>query len=179
MVIIRPADANEAVYAWQAALKRKNGPTMLVLSRQKLPVFDRSVVAGAEGLLKGAYVLSKEQGSEIDLILIATGSEVQLVLEAQKQLHADGIEARVVSICPAGELFRAQPQSYRDEVLPPAVTNRMAVEAAAPYGWDEWVGENGVVIGMTDFGESAPYKDLFKHYGFTAENIISKAKTLT
>ena len=177
MVIIRPADANEAVYAWQAAIKRIDGPTMLVLSRQKLPVFDRRVVAGAEGLLKGAYILSREQGAKVDIILIATGSEVQLILEAQKLLRADGIEARTVSM-PCWELFRAQPESYRDEVLPPAITNRLAVEAAAPQGWDEWVGDKGAVIGMTEFGASAPYKDLFKHYGFTAENIISKVKEI-
>ncbi len=176
MVIIRPADANEAVYAWQAAIKRKDGPTMLVLSRQKLPVFDRDVVATADGLLKGAYILSREQKTA-DIILIATGSEVQLILESQKKLLKDGIDARVVSM-PCWELFREQPEGYRNEILPPEIVNRMAVEAAAPYGWDEWVGDKGVVIGMTDFGASAPYKDLFKHYGFTVENIIATTKKM-
>jgi transketolase len=147
------------------------------MSRQKLPVFDRGIVASAEGVLKGAYILSREQGPKTDIILIATGSEVQLILQAQQLLHSEGIEARIVSM-PCWELFRQQPQRYRDEVLPPAILPRLAVEAAAPYGWDEWVGDKGEVIGMTSFGASAPYKDLFKHYGFTTENIIDKTKKL-
>jgi len=177
MVVIRPADANEAVYAWQAAIERKDGPTMLLMSRQKLPVFDRDVVAKADGTLKGAYILSKEKGDKADVILIGTGSEVQYALEAQKKLQEDGIAARVVSM-PSWELFRKQPQSYKDEVLPPAVTKRIAVEAAAPLGWDEWIGENGTVIGMSDFGASAPAKDLFAHFGFTADNVAGKAKKM-
>ena len=177
IVVLRPADANEAVYAWQAALARKEGPTMLVLSRQKLPIFDRDKVAAADGLFKGAYVLSAEQGNIPAAILMATGSEVQLVLEAQKQLQASGIDVRVVSM-PSWELFREQSPAYRDEVLPPAIKLRLAVEAAAPEGWHEWVGENGDIIGMTQFGESAPAKDLFKHFGFTVENIVDKVNKL-
>jgi transketolase len=173
IVVLRPADANEAVYAWQAALARKEGPTMLVLSRQKLPIFDRDKVAAADGLLKGAYTLSAEQGNNPAAILMATGSEVQLILEAQKQLQASGIDVRVVSM-PSWELFREQSPAYRDEVLPPAIKLRLAVEAAAPEGWHEWVGEKGDIIGMTQFGESAPAKDLFKHFGFTVENIVDK-----
>ena len=177
IVVIRPADANEAVYAWKAALTRTDGPTMLVLSRQKLPIFDRNKVAGAEGTLKGAYILSAEQGDKPAAILMSTGSEVQLVLEAQTQLQAKGINVRVVSM-PSWELFRAQPQAYRDEVLPPAVKTRLAVEAAAPEGWQEWVGDTGVIIGMTQFGESAPYKDLFKHFGFITEKIVEKVNAM-
>ena len=175
--VIRPADANEAVYAWQVALERKEGPTMLLMSRQKLPVIDREKNAPANGLLKGAYVISKERGDKAAVILIGTGSEVHLLLEAQEQLRKENIEARVVSM-PSWEIFRAQPDSYKNEVLPPAVTRRMAVEAAAPYGWDEWVGSNGHVIGMTTFGASAPAKDLFKHFGFTADNIVEQVKKM-
>ena len=173
IVVIRPADANEAVYAWQAALKRKEGPTMLVLSRQKLPIFDRDKLAGAEGVLKGAYILSAEQGNNPAVILVGTGSEVQLILDAQKQLQTKGIDVRVVSM-PSWELFREQSQAYRDDVLPPGAKLRLAVEAAAPEGWHEWVGEKGEIVSMTQFGASAPYKDLFKHYGFTVENIVDK-----
>jgi transketolase len=178
ILVIRPADANEAVYAWQAAIERKDGPTMLVLSRQKLPIFDRNKVAAAEGLLRGAYILSHEQGSKPAGILIATGSEVQLILEAQERLYTIGIDVRVVSM-PSWELFREQSDAYRDEVLPPAIGLRLAVEAAAPEGWHEWVGDNGAVIGMTQFGASAPYKDLFKHYGFTVEHIVEQVRKMS
>ena len=177
MIVIRPADANEAAYAWQDALKRTDGPTMLVLSRQKLPIFDREKVKGAEGTLKGAYILSAEKGNLPAAILIATGSEVQLILEAQKKLADENIDVRVVSM-PSWELFRAQTDDYRNDILPPAVTKRMAVEAGAPEGWQEWVGDEGEILGMTVFGESGPYKDLFKHFGFTAENIVSKVRKM-
>jgi len=177
IVVIRPADANEAVFAWQVAIKRTQGPTMLVMSRQKLPIFDRGVVKGAEGALKGAYVLSPEKGTQPAGILIATGSEVQLILEAQKQLATENIDVRVVSM-PSWELFRDQTDDYRNEVLPPAVKKRLAVEAAAPEGWHEWVGSEGEIIGMTVFGESGPYKDLFKHFGFTVGNIVDKVKKM-
>lgn len=177
MCVIRPADANEAVYAWKAAIERKEGPTLLALTRQKLPVFDRNKLPGAEGVLKGAYVLSKEQGSKPDVILIATGSEVYLILEAQQELLKEDIHVRVVSM-PSWELFRQQDQKYRDEVLPPAVTQRLAVEAGSPQGWDEWVGGAGKVIGITRFGSSAPEKTLFKHFGFTVENITATAKKM-
>ena len=177
IVVIRPADANESVYAWQAAIRRKDGPTILVLTRQKLPIFDRDKVAGAEGVLKGAYVLSPGQGNQPAALLIATGSEVQLVLEAQKQLQESGINVRVVSM-PSWEIFRQQPETYRDEVLPPSVRLRLAVEAASPEGWHEWVGEEGEVMGMTQFGASAPFKDLFLHFGFTVEKIMDKVKQM-
>jgi transketolase len=177
LCVIRPADANECAYAWRAAMLRTGGPTMLVLSRQNLPVLDRSRFAGASGLLKGAYVLSKEKRNAPHLILIATGSEVHLALSAQEELAAHGVDARVVSM-PSRELFRAQPQCYRDEVLPPEVKARLAVEAGSPIGWMEWVGERGDVIGIERFGASAPDKDVFRHYGFTVENVVTRAKKL-
>lgn len=171
MVLMRPADANEAVSAWKVAITRKEGPTMLVLTRQKVPVFDRDLVAGAEGLSKGAYILSKEKGEQPDILLMATGSEVHLILDAQARLSQSGIDARVISM-PCWEIFRQQPKAYRDAMLPPAVKQRLAVEAAAPEGWHEWVGCDGAIIAMHDFGASAPAKDLLKHFGFTVDNIV-------
>src|SRR5262245_15883927 len=169
MCVIRPADANECAYAWRAAMMRTDGPTMLVLTRQNLPILDRAKFAGAKGVLKGAYILSKEKHGAANLILIATGSEVPLVLAAQEQLASEGVDARVVSM-PSWELFRAQPQSYRDEILPSKIGARLAVEAGSPMGWGEWVGDAGDMIGITRFGASAPEKEIFKHYGFTVEN---------
>jgi transketolase len=173
MCLIRPADANEASYAWRYAMRRKNGPTMLVLTRQKLPIFDRETVASAEGVMRGAYVLSPEKGDEPKVILIATGSEVQLILESQKELLEENIDARIVSM-PSWEIFRKQPPAYRNSVLPPSCKLRLAVEAGTAQGWEEWVGENGEVLGISIFGTSAPAKEIFKHYGFTAENIVRK-----
>ena len=177
MCVIRPADANEVSYAWRAALARRSGPTILVFSRQDLPIADRTKLKGAEGVLKGAYVLSPEPGSALDLILIASGSEVPLILAAQEKLTAEGIGARVVSM-PSWQLFQEQPQSYRDDVLPPRVKARLAVEAGSPMGWHEWVGESGDVIGITRFGASAPYKQVLEHYGFTLENVVARARKL-
>jgi transketolase len=177
MCLIRPADANEAAFAWRAAIQNTKGPVMLVLSRQKLPVFDRNMLAPADGVLKGAYVLSGEQGSKPDIILIATGSEVQLVLEAQVELRKESIDARVVSM-PSWELFRIQEQKYRDEILPAGIRARLAVEAASPQGWCEWVGDQGKVIGISEFGTSAPYKEIYEHYGITVKNIVSTAKKM-
>lgn len=177
MVVIRPADANETAYAWRAALMRKNGPTMLVLTRQKVHVLDQEKLASAKGLYKGAYILSKEKGAKPQAILMATGSEVHIVIDAQKKLWEENIDVRVVSM-PSWELFRKQGKSYIEEVLPVDVTARLAVEAAAPEGWREWIGNDGEMIGMTDFGASAPGKDLFEHFGFTVEHIVSKIKEM-
>ena len=178
MYVIRPADANETAYAWRAAIKRTSGPTMLVLSRQNLPVFDRNKVSSAEGVLKGAYILSKEKSDKPDIILISTGSEVHLILEAQGKLQEKGINARVVSM-PSWEFFREQTDEYKEEVLPSNVKARVAIEAGSPQGWQEWVGDAGEIIGITKFGASAPYKELYKHYGLTVENIVAKSeKTL-
>ncbi|NMC74736.1 MAG: transketolase [Geobacteraceae bacterium] len=175
--VIRPADANETTWAWRSAMERMDGPTLLVLTRQNLPVFDRSVVAPAEGLLKGGYVLSRERGATPRVILLATGSEVQLVLEAQQRLAAEGIDARVVSL-PSWELFREQPMTYRDRVLPPDVTARLAVEAGASLGWREWVGDRGGILALDRFGASAPAGELFRRFGFTVENVVARAKEL-
>lgn len=175
--VIRPADANETAYAWKAAIQNTKGPTMLVLTRQKLPIIDRSRYASAEGLMKGAYILSKEQGQEPTVILIATGSEVQLVLEAQQELQKESIDARVVSM-PSWEMFRMQDQEYKDQVLPPEIKVRLAVEAASPQGWYEWVGDQGEVIGISKFGTSAPYEEIYQHYGLTVNDIVKTVKTM-
>jgi transketolase len=177
LCLIRPADANEVAVAWRAALLRNHGPTMLVLTRQKLPIFDRSHVASAEGVLKGAYILSKEKGRSPDVLLIASGSEVQLILEAQGKLSQEGIDARVVSM-PSWDLFQEQSQEYRDEVLPPEVKKRLAVEAGSPLGWREWVGDSGDIIGITKFGASAPWQEMFKQYGVTVDNVVARARKL-
>ncbi|MFZ5659752.1 MAG: transketolase [Pseudomonadota bacterium] len=177
LCVIRPADANETAYAWRAAIERRQGPTLLALTRQTLPVFDRRKVAGAAGVLQGAYILAKEPWQTPDLILLASGSEVHLILEAQARLAAEDIHARVVSM-PSWELFRQQPRRYRDEILPPAVKARLAVEAAAPLGWCEWVGDAGAVIGMDRFGASAPYQENFRHFGFTVDHVVEQAKAL-
>jgi transketolase len=175
--VIRPADANEVAYGWRAAMNRKDGPTMLVLTRQGLPIFDRTELAGPEGLLLGGYILSKEQGAVPDIILMATGSEVQLIVEAQKTLASEGIDARVVSM-PCWEFFLKQTKTYRDEVLPPGIKARLAVEAGVPMGWRQWVGDEGDIIGIITFGASAPAKENFSQYGFTVENVAGRAKKL-
>jgi len=175
--IIRPADANETAYAWRAAMERRNGPTMLVLTRQNLPVFDRNVVAPAQGVLQGGYILSREKGPKVDVILMASGSEVQLIMAAQNALAGGNIAARVVSM-PSWELFREQPQKYRDEVLPPIITTRLAVEAGSSFGWREWVGDRGGIIALDRFGASAPAEEIFKNLGFTVENVVTTARKL-
>ncbi|MFP3869578.1 MAG: transketolase [Syntrophobacteria bacterium] len=178
LYVIRPADANEVCYAWRAAISRRNGPTMLVLTRQGVPILERGgKLAGAAGLLKGAYILSRERGITPDAILMASGSEVHLIVQAQEQLAAQDIDVRVVSL-PSWELFEEQPQSYRDEMLPPDVNKRLAVEAGVAQGWRQWVGDAGDVIGMESFGASAPFKELFKQYGFTVENVVRRVKRL-
>jgi transketolase len=177
LCVIRPADANEAAFAWQAAIARTHGPTMLVLTRQNVPVFDRTRVASAAGVLKGAYILSKEDRDRPDLILLGSGSEVQLILAAQEQLARHGVAARVISM-PSWEIFAEQPKSYRDEVLPSAVGARLAIEAGSPLGWRQWVGDKGEIIGLNRFGASAPGNEVFKHLGFTVENVVEKSMTL-
>lgn len=177
LCVLRPADANETSYAWRAAMLRTQGPTMLVLTRQGLPILDRGGTTGAEGLLQGAYVLAGEAAEQPDIVLMASGSEVHLILAAQRQLAALGVAARAVSM-PSWELFREQPPSYRTQVLPPAVKARLAVEAGSPLGWSEWVGDAGDVIAVTKFGASAPGEEVFRHYGLTVENIVERAKKL-
>ncbi len=153
--IVRPCDGAESAEAWRFALERTKGPTGLVLSRQKLAGIDRTKMASAKGLHQGAYVLSDAAGGAPKAIIMATGSEVQLALQAQEQLAKDGVAARVVSM-PCWEAFRAQPQAYRDQVLPPAVTARVSIEAGTTFGWREWVGDRGVCIGVDRYGASAP-----------------------
>ena len=174
LVDLRPADANETVEAWRFAMEHTDGPTFLALTRQALPHLDRETLAPASGLRKGAYVLADAEGGTPDVILIATGSEVSIALEARERLRGEGVKARVVSM-PSWALFAQQPRPYRDEVLPPAVTARVAVEAASPMGWASWVGMDGEVIGISHFGASAPAKEIFSQLGFTAENVAAKA----
>jgi transketolase len=178
MCVIRPGDANEVVHAWRVALARRNGPTMLVLTRQKLPVFDRQKTAGAEAVATGAYILSREQGKKPDCILVASGSEVHLALAAQGRLRVEqDIDSRVISM-PSWELFRQQSEDYRNDVFPPQVKRRVAIEAGASMGWREWVGDAGAVIGIDKFGASAPAPENFRHYGLTVDNIVEQAKRL-
>ncbi len=177
LTVIRPADANETVVAWKVALERREGPTMLVLSRQNLPILDRSRFAPAAGLEQGAYILAKEQGDKPEVILIATGSEVQLALDAKKQLADQQIDSRVVSM-PSWELFEEQSAEYQQSVLPAEVTARISVEAGTTMGWHKWVGTRGAVIGLDRFGASAPYKDLYQHFGLTVDAIVRKAREI-
>ena len=178
LTTIRPADANETAVAWRVAIENEHGPTALALTRQKLPVFDRTKFGSAEGLARGAYVLSPSPtGTGHDGILIASGSEVSLAIEAQELLAAEGIGVSVVSM-PSWELFEKQSREYRDEVLPPAVTARLAIEAGVTLGWSKYVGAKGDVIGLDRFGASAPYQVLMEKFGFTAANAVAKLKGL-
>ena len=167
LTVIRPADANEAVEAWRAALLNGSGPTALIFTRQNLPVFDRASSGPAEGLRKGGYVLREAEGGCPEALLIGTGSEVQIAVEAADLLAAKGISARVVSL-PSWELFDRQPQTWRDQVLPPAVRVRVAVEAGIRLGWERYVGLDGTTIGIDRFGASAPYKVVYEKFGITA-----------
>ncbi|HZS06312.1 MAG TPA: transketolase [Blastocatellia bacterium] len=177
LTVIRPGDANETAVAWRAALENTHGPTALALTRQGLPTFDRAKFASAEGLLKGAYVLADAEGGQIDVILIATGSEVSVAMAAREKLAAEGIRARVVSL-PSWELFEKQPQEYKDSVLPPGVTARLGIEAAVGFGWERYVGPQGGLVVMQGFGASAPIKVVMEKFGFTADNVAAKAKAL-
>jgi len=175
LLTLRPGDANETAQAWKIALAQTNRPSCIVLSRQPLPTLDRTQYSSAEGLSKGAYVLADAKEGEPEVILIATGSEVGLVVEAFEKLKAQGVAARVVSM-PSWELFEDQDQAYRDSVFPPAVTARVAVEQAGPLGWDRYVGNTGAKVMMTTFGASAPIDKLQAKFGFTVENIVKLAK---
>ncbi|HEX4464955.1 MAG TPA: transketolase [Solirubrobacterales bacterium] len=175
--VIRPADANEVAEAWRAAIDRHHQPVALVLTRQNVPVFDRSKYASAEGLRRGAYVLADPEDGDPELILIATGSEVALALAAYEELKSDGVRARVVSM-PCCELFDRQDPEYRAQVLPPNVTARVSIEEASTLGWDRYVGFDGVKIGMHTFGTSAPLKDVQTKFGFTPEKVAEAAKEL-
>ena len=171
VVVLRPADPEETVQAWRVAIERRSGPTILVLTRQKVPHLERAAGAARDGVGRGAYVLRPESGP-LQVVLLGTGSELQVAVEAAGVLEAGGVSARVVSF-PSWELFRAQPASYRDEVLPRGVP-RVAIEAGATLGWTEWVGPDGPVIGIDRFGQSASAADNFARFGFTAEALIAR-----
>jgi transketolase len=173
---IRPADANETAWAWKVALERTEGPVALALSRQKVPTLDRSEVAAASGLERGAYVLWDSQDAP-DLILIATGSEVSLALDVARKLAEDGTAVRVVSM-PCWELFAEQPAEYRDEVLPPDVPARLSIEAGVALGWREWVGDRGDSISIERFGASAPGPTVLSELGFNVDNVAARATAL-
>jgi transketolase len=175
LMVFRPADANEVVETWRIVAQLRREPAALILSRQALPTLDRSVLAPASGVARGAYVLAEASSGRPDVILLATGSEVHLALEARDELEAEGTAARVVSM-PCWELFDRQPQEYRDQVLPREVRARVAVEQASTLGWDRYVGDGGAVIGMHTFGASAPLKQLLTKFGFTPEKVAQAAR---
>ena len=177
MTVVRPSDATETVEAWRVAMTHTEGPVGLVLTRQKLPVIDRKTFAPASGLAQGAYVLADADGSRPEVILIATGSEVSIALEAHKRLTSGGIRSRVVSM-PCWKWFDAQPQAYRDVVLPPSVRARVSIEAASPFGWERYVGLDGAIIGVNRFGASAPGPIVMREFGFTPEHVVETANAV-
>lgn len=176
LIVIRPADPTESAVAWEVAATADR-PVAMLLSRHNIPPIDRGRYADVRGLKKGAYILSEAEGGDPELIIIATGSEVQLALEAQGMLAADGSKVRVVSM-PSWELFEMQPEAYRNKVLPPRVTKRLVVEAGITFGWERYTGTEGAIIGMTSFGESGPWKELAARYGFTSDNVAAEARRL-
>jgi transketolase len=176
LVVIRPADANETAQAWQVALEHQQGPVCLILTRQGVPVIDQEKYTKANDLQKGAYILS-DCPHDPQLLLIATGSEVDLALQTQQILKADGIESRVISM-PSWELFEAQGKDYKEKIFPSSLKKRIAIEAGSTLGWHKYVTDEGLVIGIDHFGESAPAADLFKAFGFTADSISAQAKAL-
>ncbi|OGO14376.1 MAG: transketolase [Chloroflexi bacterium RBG_16_47_49] len=171
LVVIRPADANEVTEAWKIAISRRDGPTALILTRQTIPVLDRSIYAPADGLGRGAYVLADIGDSEPELILMASGSEVCLITEAGVRLASEGVNVRLVSF-PSWELFETQDETYRNLVLPPTIKSRLSVEAGVSQGWERWVGDSGESISVERYGASAPYKIIFENYGLTVDNVI-------
>ncbi|MFC1883906.1 transketolase [Thermodesulfobacteriota bacterium] len=177
LIVIRPCDANETAEAWRFALKHKGGPVALALTRQGLPVLDRTKYTPASELPKGAYILKDAEGKKPDIIIIATGSEISIALESQKMLDENGVDARVVSM-PSRELFEMQDERYRRSVLPPEARARLSVEAGSRQGWHRYLGSSGHAIGIDHFGASAPYLTLYKEFGITAERVVEKALEL-
>ncbi len=175
LITLRPGDANEVVEAWRVIMQLRHQPAVLVLSRQPIPTVDRSRYAAATGLARGAYILSDPKAEKPDVLLLGTGSEVALCLEAAQRLAEAGVAARVVSM-PSWELFEQQDRSYRDEVLPPEITARVSVEQASTFGWERYVGQTGGRIGMESFGASAPLKELQKKFGFTVDRVVEAAQ---
>jgi transketolase len=176
IIDLRPGDANEVTEAWRVAMQQTHTPVALILSRQAMPTFDRTKYASASGVAKGGYVLGDSKG-EPEVILIGTGSELQFAVAAHEQLTQEGIRSRVVSV-PSFKLFEKQTQEYRDSVLPPKVKVRVSIEAGTTFGWRELIGPDGIAIGRDDFGASAPFKEIYKHFGFTTENVVKQAKAL-
>lgn len=174
LIVLRPADANEVAEAWLVIMQMQHEPVALILTRQALPTIDRVTYAAASGVAKGTYVLADVPGGKTDMLLLSSGSEVSLCLEAAEQLKAQGIKARVVSM-PSSELFEYQPQQYRDSVLPPTVTARVCVEKASTFGWARYAWLTGEIIGMQSFGASAPLKELQKKFWFTTDNVVAAA----
>jgi transketolase len=172
---VRPADANETSMAWRIALEREGGPVAMALSRQKVPTFDRAEVASAEGVLRGAYTLWQSGEGEPDCILLATGSEVWVALEAARQM--EGTNVRVVSM-PCWELFAEQQADYRESVLPPDVAARLSIEAGISHGWERWVGDRGGSLAIDHFGASAPGSEVLERFGFTPASVAAKAQAL-
>jgi len=175
LLVFRPADANEVVETWRIITALRHEPAVLILSRQALPTLDRTIFASASGVARGGYVLAEADGGQPGVILLATGSEVHLALAAREELQAGGIAARVVSL-PCWELFDRQPQAYREQVLPPSVKARVAIEQASTLGWDRYVGDGGAIIGMHTFGASAPLKQLAAKFGFTPDQVVQVAR---
>jgi transketolase len=176
LVVIRPCDANETAIAWRVAIERAR-PVALILTRQAVPTLDRANLGKADGLRRGAYVLADPPGGPPELILIATGSEVSLALEAMRELAGEGTRVRVVSM-PSWELFDEQPASYREDVLPRSVRRRVAIEAGAAQGWHRYVGDSGDVLAIERFGASAPGEVVLAEYGFTVANVCARARAL-
>jgi transketolase len=177
LTVVRPADANETAGAWRVALENTSGPTAIVLTRQKLPVVQGPGPEALADVARGAYVLTEVDGGEAQLLLLASGSEVALAVDAAHVLASQGVASRVVSM-PSWELFDAQDGAYRESVLPAAISRRLAIEAASPLGWERHVGDRGEVLGMTGYGASAPYEDLAEHFGFTVERVVERALAL-
>ena len=177
LTVIRPGDANETAYAWQAAVQRTAGPTALALSRQGIPTLDRSRFASAQGTLRGAYILADLGNSSPDVILMASGTELNLIVEAGSMLETAGRSVRLVSF-PSWEIFQEQSEEYRQEVLPPEIRHRVALEAASPLGWERWVGDGGAIIGIDRFGASAPYEEIYQNLGLTPERVVEEAEQL-
>jgi len=177
LTVIRPADANETAVAWKVAIESKDHPVLLALTRQDIPTLDRSLYASADGVRKGAYVLSDAKDGKPELILIASGSEVTLIISAAERLQGEGIAVRCVSM-PSWELFDAQPEDYRQQVLPPDVAARLAVELGVSQGWDRYIGAHGDMLGVERFGASAPAEVLLREYGFTVDNVVARAKAV-
>jgi len=177
LIVIRPADANETVEAWRVAVENQKGPVAIILTRQNVPTLDRSTLNPAAGLRRGAYILADSPNGKPEILLIATGSEVHLVLEVYEKLRAEGLRVRLVNM-PSWELFENQPEAYRHDVLPSEITTRMSIEAGVTHGWHKYVGREGETIGIDHFGASAPGKILLKEFGFTSDHIINRIKDL-